>query len=323
MDPTSYLHCFFDELCRLGIPHLILHGYEDDFAQVTQGGDLDFCARDNDHRMARILHALAAATGFVPINCIAHEWGCHAYVLTNGTSTLKLDCHGDFRYRGRILLTHGRLMSRRIRCKGFWVLAPETALLYKVLKGILKKNLGPRQLVQIHALMNQAPAHSLAGSLVPFLHPGQIQHLLDSIDQNQGVPPHTLAAMALTIKHRTRHRPMKYNGLVYTAGWIRNRFHRLQQASGLALWTRPSIFAAIQPEIQWGMMPGEHSPLGLGRFKTQLTGPKSTCPDLVLFGPKPGQRLHHHLARRFQKRYLPDSMSCPRGDATGENFTNP
>lgn len=134
-DIVQYTICkkLLDSLHAHHIPYALLR---DDLTPGAAIRDLDLLV---SAAHLRAFHHLAAAQGFILIKDGRFNPGKYVYLRLEGDSSVLLDVHEKFIYRGLEFLDAAAALARRQKKGGFYYLAPEEFLLSLLFHNVLAK----------------------------------------------------------------------------------------------------------------------------------------------------------------------------------------
>ena len=152
---AEMLLALVEELNESGISYCLLSGHSG-FPEAG-ASDVDFMVSPKGAGwVVDILQATAQRSGSMLAQAIQHETGAWYCVLAKpvdgGVAYLHPDCTTDYRRDGRLWLKADELLSRRRKCKSFFVPAIADEFVYYLIKKVLKHGLSREEWQRLRAL---------------------------------------------------------------------------------------------------------------------------------------------------------------------------
>jgi len=152
---AEMLLALVEALNRSRIPYCLLSGYHD-FPDAG-ASDVDFMVSPKDAGwVVHILQATAQRSGAMLVQTIQHETGAWYFVLAKpvdgGVAYLHPDCTTDYRRDGQLWLKADELLSRRRKCKSFFVPAIADEFVYYLIKKVLKQGVSREEWQRLRTL---------------------------------------------------------------------------------------------------------------------------------------------------------------------------
>ena len=144
-----------------GIRYCVLGGYENE--AVIGASDVDIMVHPIDiRRIPPLLAEGARCCGGLLVQAMQHETTACYFILAKHdgrrTGFLDPDCCSDYRRKGRLWMSAGKVIAGRQRYQDFYVPSVADQFIYYLLKKVLKQSITAHQLKRLQHLHSSRPA---------------------------------------------------------------------------------------------------------------------------------------------------------------------